>query len=210
MPKMIYKTLKIMPFRTNCYLVASEQTRDGMVIDAAGDASRILNNIQELGLKIGLIVATHWHADHIGAVRQVSEYTGGRFAIHTEAAEILKYYDFSRFTAIDPNFQIPPPPDRLLRDGDFLNVGNLTLQVLYTPGHSAGSICLAGYGVVFSGDTLFNMGIGRSDLTGGDSNLLISNIRSKLLVLPEQTVVLPGHGPKTVIGRERRKNPFLQ
>jgi glyoxylase-like metal-dependent hydrolase (beta-lactamase superfamily II) len=208
MAKMIYRTLEIMPFGTNCYLVASEQTRDGMVIDPAGDAPRILNNIRELNLKIGLVVITHTHADHIGAIRQVVENTGASFAVHT--AEALQNSDNSRFTAMDPTFQKPPPPDRLLKDGDFLVVGDLKFQVLHTPGHSPGGICIAGYGVVFSGDALFNGSIGRTDGPSGDSDLLISSIRAKLLVLPDQTVVLPGHGPKTTIGQERRNNPFLR
>jgi len=208
--KMIYRTLEIMPFGTNCYLVASEQTRDGLVIDPAGDAPRILSNIQELKLKIGLIVATHTHPDHIGALGQVAEYTRAGFAVHRAETEILKHHDFSQFTAFDRNFQPPPLPSGLLQDGDFLTVGDLQFRVLHTPGHSPGGICLAGYGVVFSGDALFNMGIGRTDLPGSDYNLLISSIRSKLLVLPDQTVVLPGHGPKTTIGQERRSNPFLR
>ena len=210
MAKMIYRTLEIMPFGTNCYLVASEQTRDGMVIDPAGDAPRILNNIRELNLKIGLVVITHTHADHIGAIRQVVENTGASFAVHSAEAEIMQHYDFSRFTDMDPTFQKPPPPDRLLKDGDFLAVGDLKFQVLHTPGHSPGGICIAGYGVVFSGDALFNGSIGRTDGPSGDSDLLISSIRAKLLVLPDQTVVLPGHGPKTTIGQERRNNPFLR
>ena len=210
MAKMIYRTLEIMPFGTNCYLVASEQTRDGMVIDPAGDAPRILNNIRELNLKIGLVVITHTHADHIGAIRQVVENTGASFAVHTAEAETLQNSDNSRFTAMDPTFQKPPPPDRLLKDGDFLVVGDLKFQVLHTPGHSPGGICIAGYGVVFSGDALFNGSIGRTDGPDGNSNLLISSIRTKLLVLPDQTVVLPGHGPKTTIGQERRNNPFLR
>jgi len=210
MAKMIYRTLEIMPFGTNCYLVASEQTRDGMVIDPAGDVPRILNNIREMNLKIGLVVITHTHADHIGAIRQVVENTGASFAVHSAEAEIMQHYDFSRFTDMDPTFQKPPPPDRLLKDGDFLAVGDLKFQVLHTPGHSPGGICIAGYGVVFSGDALFNGSIGRTDGPSGDSDLLISSIRAKLLVLPDQTVVLPGHGPKTTIGQERRNNPFLR
>lgn len=210
MAKMIYRTMEIMPFGTNCYLVASEQTRDGLVIDPAGDASRILDNIRELGLKIGLIVVTHTHADHIGAIRQVIENTGASFAVHIAEAEIMQHSDFSWFISMDPTFQPPPPPNKLLKDGDFLTVGDLKFQVLHTPGHSAGGICLAGYGVVFSGDALFKGSIGRTDGPGGDSNLLISSIRAKLLVLPDQTVVLPGHGPKTTIGQERRNNPFLR
>jgi len=210
MVKMIYRTLEIAPFGTNCYLIASEQTRDGMVIDPAGDAARIMSNIRELDFKIALIVATHTHPDHIGAVGHVVEYTGASFAVHTAEAETMQHYDFSQFSAFDPNFKQPPPPDRLLKDGDCLIVGDLKFQVLHTPGHSAGGICLAGHGVVFSGDALFNMSIGRTDGPGGDYNLLTYSIRAKLLVLPEQTVVLPGHGPSTTIGRERRDNPFLR
>ena len=210
MIKMIYRRLEIVPFGTNCYLVASEQTRDGMVIDPAGDAPRILSNIREMNLKIGLVVITHTHADHIGAIRQVVENTGASFAVHIAEAETLQNSDNSRFTAMDPTFQKPPPPDRLLKDGDFLVVGDLKFQVLHTPGHSPGGICIAGYGVVFSGDALFNGSVGRTDGPSGNSNLLISSIRTKLLVLPDQTVVLPGHGPKTTIGQERLNNPFLR
>jgi hydroxyacylglutathione hydrolase len=210
MVKMIYRNLEIMPFGTNCYLVASEQTRDCMVIDPAGDAPRIMSNIRDLDLKVGLVVATHVHPDHIGAIGSVADNTGAKFALHTAEAEIMRHYDFSQFAAYDPTFKQPPPPDRLLQDGDIITVGDLQFRVLHTPGHSPGGICLVGYGVVFSGDALFNMSIGRTDGPGGDYNLLISNIRNKLLVLPEHTVVLPGHGPKTTIGRERRGNPFLQ
>ena len=210
MAKMIYRTLEIMPFGTNCYLVASEATRDGMVIDPAGDAPRILSSIQELNLKIGLIVATHTHPDHIGAVGQVAEVTGATFAVHAAEAEIINRYDYNLFSQFDPNFKRPPAPGRLLNDGDFLEMGDIKLQVLHTPGHSAGGICLAGHGVVFSGDTLFNMGIGRTDGPGGDYNLLISNIRTKLLSMSDQTLVLPGHGPKSTIGQERHGNPFLR
>jgi glyoxylase-like metal-dependent hydrolase (beta-lactamase superfamily II) len=207
---MIYRTLGIKPFGTNCYLVGSEQTRDGLVIDPAGDAPGILGSIRELGLKIGLIVVTHTHPDHLGAVADVAQDTGARFAVHSAEAEIMQRYDFSRFAAYDPDLKQPPPADRLLEDGEILAVGDLKFKVLHTPGHSPGGICLAGHGVVFSGDALFDMSIGRTDGPHGDHDLLISSIRSKLMVLPDQTVVLPGHGPKTTIGRERQGNPFLR
>lgn len=210
MTKMIFRTLQIMPFGTNCYLVASEQTGDGMVIDPAGDAPRIMSNIQELSLKIGLVVLTHIHSDHLGAVSQVIENTGASFAVHTAEAQALRHHDFSRITAAVPNFKPPPIPDRQLNDGEVLVVGDLEFKVLHTPGHSPGGICIAGHGVVFSGDALFNSGIGRTDMSGGDYNLLISSIRSKLFTLPDDTVVLPGHGPKTTIGRERKYNSFLR
>jgi hydroxyacylglutathione hydrolase len=210
MAKMIYRVLQIMPFGTNCYLVASDKTRDAMVIDPAGDAARILNNISELGLKVGLIVLTHTHPDHVGAVAQVKEATKAKFALHTAESRIISQYGNSQFAAFDPNFRPPPPPDRLLEDGDSIDLGDIVCRVLHTPGHSPGGICIAGYGVVFSGDTLFNMGIGRTDGPGGDYGLLISSIRNKLLVLPDETVVLPGHGPNTTIGWERQHNSFLR
>jgi len=210
MTKMIFRTLEIMPFGTNCYLVASEQTRDGIVVDPAGDAPRIMSDIRELGIKIGLVVITHEHRDHLGAVSQIIENTGASFAVHTAEAQTLQHQDFSRVAAHDPTFKPPPIPDRLLNDGDILVVGDLELKVLHTPGHSPGGICIAGYGVVFSGDTLFNASIGRTDMPGGDHNLLISSIRAKLLSLPDETLVLPGHGPKTTISRERKNNPFLR
>lgn len=210
MAKMIFRNLEIMPFSTNCYLVASELTRDGMVIDPAGDASRILNNIQELNLKIGLIVVTHTHGDHTGAVGQLAESTAAKFALHEAEAENIRRYGNSQFMQFHSSYKRPPVPDRLLRDGDILSIGDLSFNVLHTPGHSPGGICIEGYGVVFSGDALFNMGIGRTDFPGGDFDLLISGIKKKLLVLPDDTVVLPGHGPRTTIGNERRSNPFLR
>ena len=210
MVKMIFRALEIMPFGTNCYLVASHQTRDGMVIDPAGDGATIMDNIEELRLKIRLVVVTHTHRDHVGAIRPIVESTRARLAVHTAEAPMLRGFTQKNLNDFAPGMEVPPPPDMLLKDGDTLTIGDLKFQVLHTPGHSVGGICVAGYGVVFSGDTLFNMGIGRIDGPGGDYNQLISSIRSKLLVLPDQTVVLPGHGPRTTIGSERRGNPFLR
>ncbi|MDY6911192.1 MAG: MBL fold metallo-hydrolase [Chloroflexota bacterium] len=210
MAKMIYRRLEIMPFGTNCYLVGSDETRDGMVIDPAGDAARILENIKELGLKISIIVATHTHPDHLGAAKQIKESTGAAFAVHAAEADNLVMADYSQFAAFDPAIKSPPAADTRLQDGDPIVVGDLSFDVLHTPGHSPGGICIAGYGVVFSGDALFNTSIGRTDGPGCSHDLLISSIRTKLLALPDQTVVLPGHGPKTTIGAERQNNPFLR
>jgi hydroxyacylglutathione hydrolase len=209
MVKMIYRTLAIAPFGTNCYIVGSNQTHDGMVIDPAGDAVKILQNIKELELQISIIVLTHTHPDHIGAVGQIKEFTGAIFALHSAEAGTIQQYDFTSWAAYDPAFKPPPLPDRLLQDGDIIKVGDLSFQVLHTPGHSSGGICIAGYGAVFSGDTLFQFGIGRTDGPGGSYETLIANIKAKLLTLPDETIVLPGHGPKTTIGKERAGNPFL-
>ena len=210
MVKVIYRRLEVMPFGTNCYIVGANESRKGMVIDPAGDAPGIVNNINELGLSIELIVATHIHPDHIGAVSKIKETTGAQFAMHAAEAPLIQRYDFSQFAAYDPSYSPPPQPDRLLQDGDVLTIGEVSFTVLHTPGHSMGGICLAGHGLVFSGDALFQMSIGRTDGMGGDYDLLISSIRTKLLALPDTTVVLPGHGPKTTIGYERQHNPFLR
>jgi len=210
MVKIIYRVLQIMPFGTNCYLVASDKTHDGMVIDPAGDAVRILNNISELNLKVGLIVATHTHPDHIGAIAHVKEATKAKFALHTAEAGIVSQYENSQFSKFAPTFRPPPQPDRLLKDGNSIDVVDIVFMVLHIPGNSPVGICLAGYGVVFSGDALFNKSTGCTDGPGGNYNLLISSIRSKLLNLPDETVVLPDRGPNITIGWEKQHNPFLR
>jgi hydroxyacylglutathione hydrolase len=210
MVKMIYRRLELPPIGTNCYIVGSDQTHDGMVIDPAGDAPKILDNIKQLTLEIKFIIVTHTHPDHIGAIAQVKEATGASFALHVAEAGLLRNYDYSQFSAFDPSFRPPPPPEKLLNDGDSIEVGDLSFRIAHTPGHSMGGICIIGHGVVFSGDTLFNMGIGRTDGPGGDYNTLISGIRNKLFTLPDNTLVLPGHGPKTTIGYEKQNNPFFR
>lgn len=210
MVKMIYRRLEVMPFGTNCYLVGSNETRDGMVIDPAGDALKIMNNITELGLRIQLIVATHTHPDHLGAARYVKDSAGASFAVHRMEAANLAHADYSQMTSLDPTIKSPPQPDKLLQDNDTIEIGELSFRILHTPGHSPGGICIAGHGVVFSGDALFNMGIGRTDGPGCSYEQLIASIRNKLLTLPEKTVVLPGHGPKTTIGYEKQNNGFLR
>ena len=140
---------------------------------------------------------------------QVKESTGASFALHTAEAGLIQRYDYSQLSSFMPNLKPPPPPDRLLQDGDSITIGDLSFKVLHTPGHSSGGICICGHGIVFSGDALFNMSIGRTDGPGASYSLLISSIRNKLLTLPNKTVVLPGHGPKTTIDQERRHYPFL-
>jgi hydroxyacylglutathione hydrolase len=201
----------VSPFATNCYIVGSEDSKQGIIIDPGDEAAVILERVAGLGLDIKLLVLTHGHIDHVGALKAVKEATGAEMAIHADDAKSLRGLRGLLQSVLVPglSYPVPPPPERLLQDGDILEVGELHFQVLHTPGHTPGGICLLGGGVVFSGDTLFNYGVGRTDLPGGSYHRLMESIRTRLLVLPDNTVVYPGHGPETTIGIERAGNPFL-
>ena len=203
---MILKKLVVGSFASNCYIVGSGSTKEGMIIDPGADAGEILKAVKDLGLDIKFIVLTHGHMDHIGAVKEVKEATEAEVAIHADDAQSLGGRRPSLFGA---SSSAPSAAGRLLEDGDSIDIGELHFQVIHTPGHSPGGICLMGHSVVFSGDTLFNYGIGRYDLPGSSGQDLGNSLR-KLLVLPDDTKVYPGHGPDTTIGAERQGNPFLR
>jgi len=207
----IVEKLVVGPYASNCYIVGSQSNKEGMIIDPGDEAKRILKKVEELKLDIKLIVLTHGHIDHTGALKEVREATGAEVAVHTDDAQSLGW-GVSLISVLMPglSYPTPPPPDRLLKDGDSIDIGDLHFLVLHTPGHTSGGICLLGEGVVFSGDTLFNYGIGRSDLPGGSHSQLMDSLQTKLMTLPDDTIVYPGHGPETTIGAERRGNPFLR
>jgi hydroxyacylglutathione hydrolase len=209
---MIVKALVVGPFASNCFIVGSEKTKEGMIIDPGADAPNILNAVRNLGLSIVLIVATHNHIDHVGALRAVKDATGAKYAVHEADSKEAMPAMFGRMMGLmfGSSLRAQPKPDRLLKDGDVIEIGDLKFKVLYTPGHTLGGISLLSDGVVFSGDTLFNSGIGRTDLEGGDYGKLMDSIITKLMVLPDSTIVYPGHGPETTIGAEKKWNPFLR
>ena len=209
---MIVKGLELGLFLSNCYIVGSEKTKEGMIIDPGAEAGLILKTAAELGLSIKLIVATHLHADHIAALAQVKDTTKAKFAVHEAEGTKKMTQVFNQMLSpfLGGSFRSLPKPDRLLHEGDTVEIGELGFRVLHTPGHSPGGICLLGHGVVFCGDTLFNYSIGRTDFPGGSYGQLMDSIHTKLMVLTDETRVLPGHGPETTIGVEREWNPFLQ
>jgi len=204
----IVKRLVVGPLAANCYIVGSEQTREGMIIDPGDEARQILKKVKDLQLDIKSIMITHGHIDHIGAIKEVEEATGAEVCVHTDDAQFLQGQRVSNVFGL--SYLTPPPADRLIKGGDDINVGDLQFLVLHTPGHTSGGICLLGQGVVFTGDTLFNYGVGRTDLPGGSYSQLLNSLHTKLMALPDDTIVYPGHGPETTIGAERRANPFLR
>jgi glyoxylase-like metal-dependent hydrolase (beta-lactamase superfamily II) len=196
------------PLETNAYLVLDEESRKALLIDPGLESEGIYDVILEQALEVSAIVNTHGHFDHVCGNAFFQAKTGAPVLIHREDAAMMRQ---AAEQALAFGFQVPtpPPPDRLLAEGDEVAVGGHRLRVLHTPGHTPGGICLHGEGLVFVGDALFAGSIGRTDLPGGSTEVLLASIRRKLLSLPDETTVYPGHGPTTTIGEERVHNPFL-
>lgn len=206
---LIIKRLVVSRLSANCYIVGSETTREGMVIDPGGNAGGISDLIISSGLDIKTVVLTHGHSDHIAALHDIQQQTGAVVAIHREDADFLEGRgDYSMMFGI--SYKTPSPPGRLLDEGDIITVGDFHFKVLHTPGHTPGCICLLERDKVFTGDTLFYKGIGTTMMPGSSRRQLIDSIHRRLLTLPDETVIYPGHGRQTTIGAERRHNPYLQ
>jgi hydroxyacylglutathione hydrolase len=200
-------TLVVGQLQTNCYILQSQA--EAMIVDPGDEPERILRFIKDINATPTRIVATHTHFDHVLGVDGVRKATKTPFLIHPDDLPMLQSMQ-SRVRQF-MGFEVPPPPkvDGYLKDGDSLKLGDETIRVLHTPGHSPGSISLHGKGYVLTGDALFNQSIGRTDLPGGDLNTLIHSIRERLFKLDDNTTVYPGHGPETTIGDEKLANPFV-
>jgi hydroxyacylglutathione hydrolase len=207
---MIFEALTVGFIATNCYIVASDKTKKGMVVDPGGESKAILKRIESLGIFVALIVVTHSHFDHIGAVKSLKEATGARFAVGAGSDAATPGAFVKLVAAMSGGSTRVPEPDLILKDGDKIDIDDLHFEVLFTPGHSPDEISLYGHGILFSGDTLFNAGIGRTDFPGCSYKQLENSIKSKLYTLPDSTIVYPGHGPETTIGDEKRGNPFIR
>jgi glyoxylase-like metal-dependent hydrolase (beta-lactamase superfamily II) len=198
--------LALGPLQTNCWLASDDAGGPVLVIDPGGDARVLMDSID--GREVAGVVLTHGHFDHLGAVAEVIAATGAPLAIHKADAEGITD-PAGTGGALFGFEETAPPADRVLADGDVVEAGELRLSVLHTPGHTPGSICLLGEGHLFSGDTLFKLGVGRTDFPGGSARELRDSIRDRLAPLPDDTQVHPGHGPDTTIDHERRLNPFF-
>ncbi len=195
-------------FVENCYLVIDETARQCAIVDPGEEAGLILRQVGQAAVVPVAIWLTHAHLDHVLGVTQVRAATGAPVFLHPADRAL-----FDRVPDQAAAFGLPAdpldPPDRVFAHGEVLRVGALSFTVRHTPGHSPGSVSVAGEGLVFDGDVLFQGSIGRTDLPGGDLETLLASIERELLVLPDSTIVYSGHGPATTIGAERRTNPFL-
>ena len=206
---LIIEKLEVGPIMANCFIVGCEETKQAAVIDPGDEADRILMTLAQHALVVKYLINTHSHFDHVSANKRMKEVTGAPLAIHPDDAPMLA--ELSRSAMMfGLSAENSPEPDILLKDGDEISFGNISFKIIHTPGHSQGGICLYTKGHLFAGDTLFAGSIGRTDLPGGNYDSLISNIKNKLLVLDEDTIVYTGHGPETTIGNEKRMNPFLR
>jgi glyoxylase-like metal-dependent hydrolase (beta-lactamase superfamily II) len=211
---MLIESMVVGEIQANCYIVGDGKTPEVAVIDPGGDGPDIIARIEKKKYNVKFIINTHGHVDHIWSNDQLkAAYPDAKLCIHELDAPMLASSEsnLSSFLALRVT---SPAPDKLLREGDTIRVGGLELKVIHIPGHSRGGICLLtesgdGKKIVFCGDTLFQSSIGRTDLPGGSHSQLISGIKKKLLTLPDDTRVYPGHGPPTTIGEEKLYNPFL-
>ncbi len=200
-------TLVVGRLQTNCYILQSDST--ALVIDPGDESERIIRFLKDIAVKPTHIVATHAHFDHVLGVDTIRAKLKIPFLIHRDDLSMLESMQ-SRVRQI-MGFSVPPPPkvDQFLEDGQSIEFGQDKVKVIHTPGHSPGSISLAGQDFVMTGDALFNQSIGRTDLPGGDLDTLIRSITQCLFILDDDTIVYPGHGPETSIGDEKFANPFV-
>ena len=207
---MILETFAVGPLQGNCTLLGDEDAAEAIVVDPGDEVSRIYRRISDLGLKVKQILVTHAHIDHVGGALKLKQLTGAPILLNENDLPLLKMMEAQAAWVGVPTPEVAAP-DASLEDGMEVGLDRFPARVLHTPGHTQGSVCLhfEPLKMVIAGDTLFAGSIGRTDLPGGNPRQIIESIASRLLALPDDTRVLPGHGPATTIGAERNSNPFL-
>ncbi len=206
---MIFETMTVGSFLSNCYIVGAETTKEAAIIDPGADFVRIENEIKELGLTPKIIILTHAHGDHIGAVKDFVEKYGTKVYIHKEDAEMLKDGN-KNFSKILTGKSMSIIPDVELEDKDEIKLGDLNFEIIHTPGHTRGGICIKVENIMMTGDTLFNKSIGRTDFPGGSFEEIIQSIKEKIFKYDDDTVIYPGHNSPSTIKSEKLGNPFVK
>ncbi len=208
---MILETFPVGPLHCNCTILGDEATHEAVVVDPGDNIPEVLSRLQKHGLTLRQIVVTHAHIDHVGGAAQLRKLTGAPVLMNQKDLALLGMMEMQANWIGVPTPEVAPP-DASAEDGLTVGLASLPAEVLHTPGHTPGSICLLfpAQHLLLAGDTLFAGSIGRTDLPGGDGHQILRSLRNRLLVLPDGTRVIPGHGPETTIGEERQSNPFLQ
>jgi len=208
---MIRETWQVGPLACNCTLLADEESHEAVVIDPGAEVARIHRRLVDLGLELKQILVTHAHIDHVGGALKLKRLTGAPIFLNENDLPQLSIME-AQAAWVGVDTPETAPPDENLTEGMIVGLNRYPATVIHTPGHTQGSVCLhfAPNHLLIAGDTLFAGSIGRTDLPGGNFDQIIESIHARLLDLPNETEVLPGHGPPTTIGEERRHNPFLQ
>lgn len=201
------KKFEVGPLFVNCYVLYDEDKKEAAIIDPGDEPDLILDFVKEEGLSVKYILCTHGHFDHIGAVREIKDETGAKIMLHEKDIEIYRNSPEVALQFFGIEIEPQPEPDELIQDGKTIKIGKEDLKFIHTPGHSPGSVSIYIDGYLFTGDTLFAGSVGRTDLSGGSMQDLLNSLK-KIASLPEETVVFPGHGPKTKISIERKTNPY--
>jgi glyoxylase-like metal-dependent hydrolase (beta-lactamase superfamily II) len=208
---MIHEILPVGPLQCNCSILGDETTREAMVVDPGDDIAEVLAIIQKHNLQVRQIVITHAHIDHVGGAMKLRQATGAPILMNQNDYALVKMLDVqAAWLGMAPPGEVKI--DRSMGEGDKVEAGPLVANVIHTPGHTEGSVCLffPAQQKLIAGDTLFAGSIGRTDLPGGSFDKIMRSLNEKVLALPDETVVVPGHGPLTTIGDERESNPFLK